>query len=121
MRVLASDLNDVFGTIAPGNKNFSDPYAATGHLFANGIRLFILLAAIVMLVYLFWGAMDWITSKGEEEKIVKARNKIMNSILGIIIVVIALGLFSVVTGDILGIITRDPNGGWVFTLPQLAP
>lgn len=114
-----TDPNEIIGTINPlGNANFVNSTDALGNIIANGIRLFITFAALVMLVYLLWGAFDWITSEGDKEKLEQARHKITNAVIGMILIVASLGVFSVVTGNILGVIKHGP-GGWEFQLPQV--
>lgn len=109
-------MNDIFGTIAPPPGAPPDP----GVFIGGGIRIFLVVAGILLLIYLLWGAMDWITSGGEKEKLEKARNKITHAILGILVAIFALALFQVIAGDILNIIEITPNG-WKFNLPKLSP
>ena len=123
-KILASNpLEDVIGpTIAPGPgfQNFgSDPVAGFSKLLGTGIRLFIFGIALAMLAFLLWGAMDWILSGGDKDKLTKAQNKITNAIIGFILVFVVLAIFGVVTGDILGIMQRTEGGGWQLVLPQL--
>lgn len=92
---------------------------ALGGIMGRVINLFILMCALAALLYLLVGAFEWITSGGEKEKIAKAQSKITNAIIGLVIVIGALTLFGVVSGNILGIITLSPTGGWIFNLPSL--
>jgi hypothetical protein len=123
IRLLASDpVNDVFGKItpAPGMNTFGDnPVAGLSNLIVKGIQLFILVAGLFMLFFLLWGALDWIISSGDKEKIQKAQTKISNAIIGFIVLFVVLAGFGVVTGDILGIVKKTSDGGWYFTLPTL--
>ena len=107
---------DIFGTIAPPQGTPPD----LGKLMGGVIRIFIVVAGILLLIYLLWGAMDWITSGGEKEKLEKARNKITHAILGILVVIFALAIFQVIAGNILNIIEITP-AGWKFNLPKLSP
>lgn len=119
--VLAANVNQVFGNISPppGSESFGNPVAGLSTVMIVGIRMAIIIAGFLVLFYLMWGALDWITSNGEEEKLKTARQKMTNAVIGIIIVVAALGIFLVVTTDILGIIKRDASGGWQFSLPTI--
>ena len=56
------------------------------------IRFFFVIAGIAALVMLLWGALSWVTSGGEKEGVQKARDKIVNAIVGIILVVVALSI-----------------------------
>ncbi|MFH2118380.1 MAG: hypothetical protein ABII10_01440 [Candidatus Paceibacterota bacterium] len=52
------------------------------------------LGAIAVLVFLIWGAFEWITSEGDKGKLEKARNRITQAIVGLIILV---GSFVILT------------------------
>ncbi len=114
-------MNNVFGVITPPpGSQFIDPKnpaAALGNLIANGVQLFLLAAAVLMLVYLLWGGLDWILSGGDKERLQKARQKITNAVVGMFVIIGALSIFALVTGRVLGIIKQTPNG-WTFQLPK---
>ncbi|KKQ23691.1 MAG: hypothetical protein US40_C0007G0005 [Candidatus Roizmanbacteria bacterium GW2011_GWC2_37_13] len=121
MKLQAADVNDAFGTVdPPKGMNFggSDPVAGFGTLIGFGIRMFIIIAGIFLLVYLFWGAFDWITSSGEKEKVSKAQNKITNALIGIILIFAVIVVFQVLAGNILKIIVPTDQG-WQLNLPTL--
>ncbi|OGK16244.1 hypothetical protein A2774_04640 [Candidatus Roizmanbacteria bacterium RIFCSPHIGHO2_01_FULL_39_12c] len=105
---------DIFGTIAPPTGAPTD----LGNFTGGAIRIFIIVAGFALLIYLFWGAFDWITSGGDKEKLTKAQNKITQAIIGMILVVAALAIFQVIAGDVLHIIDTS-GGGWKFNLPSL--
>jgi len=94
------------------------PTAALGAIFETGIKLFITASGIALIVYLLWGALDWINSGGEKEKIAKAQAKITNAAIGMILIFVLLAVWGLITGNILGIITIG-NGGIQFNLPTL--
>ena len=54
------------------------------------------IAALMVFLYLIWGAIDWITSAGDKSKLEGARNKIMNAIVGLIVLAATTGLFIVI-------------------------
>jgi len=95
-----------------------DPTTALGALFETGIKLFIIVAGIFLIVYLLWGAFDWINSGGEKEKIAKAQAKITNAVVGMILIFVLLAVWGLITGNILGIIKIGPSG-IEFSLPTL--
>jgi len=95
-----------------------DPTIALAAVFETGIKLFIIVAGIFLIVYLLWGAFDWINSGGEKEKIAKARTKITNAIIGMILIFVMLSVWGLITGNILGIIKIGPSG-IEFNLPTL--
>lgn len=113
-------VDKIFGAITPpGPAALNNPGTGLGILIVTGIRLFLIVAAISLLAYLLWGVYDWITSAGEEEKLKSARNKMTNAVIGMILTVVALAIFLVVSGDILGIVKRNANGDWIFVLPTV--
>lgn len=122
MKYLADDtVQQVFGTVAPpAGMNFggSDPVAGFGSLISFGVRIFLIIAGIFLLIYLLWGAFDWIVSGGEKELIIKAQNKITNALIGLVIIFGVLVIFNLVAGNLLGIITPTQNG-WKFNFPTL--
>ena len=117
VKLLATESTDIWGTVkAPVSGIASDPNVAFGDAIGFGVKVFILVAALSMLIYLMLGAFDWITSSGEKEKITKAQNKITNAVVGLIIVFVAITAFGLITGDILGIVTQTSTG-WKFNIP----
>ena len=122
MKLAASTINtsDIFGTVAPPpGSSFATGPNALGILLGNAIMIFVIIAALVALIYLLWGGLDWITSGGEKEKLVKARQKIRNALVGLIVIFGALIIFNVVINTILGgKILQKTDTGFQFTLPS---
>lgn len=115
MLAQSGSVQQIFGTIAPPISGLpTDPQQGIVKIVGFGIRVFLTVAALAMLVYLLWGAFDWIASGGEKEKIAKAQNKITNAVIGMLITVAMLVLYNLVTSDILKIFPS-----WSIKLPQL--
>lgn len=110
-------MQGIFGTITPVGPITGDPAQGLSNLLVFGLKAFLLIAALAVLMYLLWGAFDWITSGGDKEKVSKAQNKMTYAVLGIILIVVILAVFGVVAGDILGVMKKDVNGNWYFNLP----
>jgi len=53
--------------------------------FVNIWRTVINLGALILLIYLLWAGIDWITSGGDSSKVASARNKITQGVIGMII------------------------------------
>lgn len=109
-----SDPECIFGKITPPKGSPTDPSIFLGRV----INLFILVMALFMLMYMLWGAFDWITSSGEKEKMDKARDKITQAVLGMFVAIVVLTLFNVLVGPIFGLTEK---GGIIFKLPHLGP
>ncbi len=122
MKLLAEDINSIFGTVKPPEGmsfGSDDPAQGFSKLISFGIRLFIIGSGLLLLVYLLWGAFDWINSGGEKEKIQKAQSKITNALIGLVIIFVVLSVFNVLVGGMLGIIQVEDDGSWTFSLPTL--
>ena len=123
MKLLADQaIDDLFGGISPPpamNVGGSDPVQGLGKFIGFSIQMFILLAGMFLLLYLLWGAFDWIASGGEKEKISKAQSKITNAVIGIVLVFVVLTVFNLVAGNILGIVELNSSGGFDIKLHNL--
>ena len=101
--LLGLSLN-IGGALGAGGNPFkiSDIGAFIGAAFGVGI----ILAALATLIYLLWGAFEWITSGGDKTALENARNKIVHAIIGLVIVAVIWALFGLVQ-NFLGInVTR---------------
>lgn len=54
------------------------------------------IALILVLLYLIWGAIGWITAGGDSSKVTEARNKMVQAVIGIIVLAATLAIFSFV-------------------------
>lgn len=75
---------------------------ALGLLLTQVFSGLFLLAFIIAFFYLITGAMHWITSGGDKTKLEEARNRIIHSIVGIVIVASAFAIISLV-GQFIGL------------------
>lgn len=73
--------------------------------------------ALMLLLYLLWGALSWITSAGDKTKTEEARNRMTSAIIGIIILSSAVALFMFVQ-QILGICVLDFWGNACTVAPS---
>ncbi len=86
---------------------------STGRIISTGLQIIFIFAGLAVLVFLVWGAFDWITSGGDKEKISAARRKITNAIIGLFLLSLAAFIAALVS-DIVGIRLFD-----LGTIPQL--
>ena len=56
------------------------------------------IAAIIALLYLIYGAIKWIISEGDKQKVADARNHIIAALVGLIIVFLSYFILSLVLG-----------------------
>jgi hypothetical protein len=66
---------------APGVRKFE--IVDLGVLLKNLLGVAVVSAAILCLGYLIWGAIDWIMSEGEQEKLKNAKNKVTHALMGL--------------------------------------
>ena len=67
-----------------------------GNTLRNVIALFVVLAVVVALLYLLYGGIKWITSKGEKTEVEAARNHITAALVGLVVVFLAIFILSLV-------------------------
>lgn len=76
-------------------------YSDLGKFINNIITLVFILAIIIVLFMLIWGALEWITSGGEKEAVAGARNRIISALIGLAVLSVAFALANV-AGQFLG-------------------
>lgn len=118
---IRSTENICLGPFCDDLKNSTDGTVVglVGSTLSKFIMMVLVVGSLFMLVFLLWGAFDWVVSEGDKEKLQKAQKKLTNAVIGMILMVVALTLFMVVSGDILGIVRRNDRGTWTFDLPQI--
>lgn len=97
--------------------NLDNPGSVLGSTIATLLGIILILGGFFLLIYLLWGALDWILSGGDKEKLHKAQQKLTHAVIGMIVLFCAWTLWGFVTGDVLGIIKKN-NGNWTIQLPQ---
>lgn len=70
-------------------------FATLGNAINNILTLSFVIAAILVLIWLIWGAFEWITSGGDKEAVGKARNRIINALIGLAVLAVAFALANV--------------------------
>ncbi|MDD5147404.1 MAG: hypothetical protein PHV63_02545 [Candidatus Daviesbacteria bacterium] len=78
--------------------NISPPpygYKSLGGFVTNLITIAFSVAILTVLVMLIWGAFEWIVSGGDKEAVGKARNRILNALIGLAVLAIAFALATV--------------------------
>ena len=118
---VAGDKDKIFGKIeitGGPSRLYNQPVGESiATLFVFGIRIAFVVAAILVLLYMLWGAFDYITSGGEPEKTTNARGKIVNAFLGIILLIVVFTIWVFIT-EVFGIIKRTERG-FTIQLPTL--
>lgn len=71
------------------------------------LQLTMAIAALFVLYMVITGALDWISSGGESDKLKKAQGKIQNALIGVFVLIAVLIIWVFVGGRVLGILGRE--------------
>ena len=85
------------------------PITDIGRFLANLLNVALAGGAVITLGYLIWGAIDWIMSEGDQEKLQAARKKITNALIGLALLALTWLLWQLVI-YFLGIGDVSPGG-----------
>lgn len=66
-----------------------------GIILKNVVALFFVVGGIGALIFFLWGAVEWIFSGGDKEKVAAARKRITNSLIGLALLSLAFVIVSV--------------------------
>lgn len=100
-----------FGEVSPYNTGSEESATLIDNVvsfLSNLIGLFTVLAALFFIVYTFTAAFNWMTAGGDSGKIEKARERLIQGVLGLILIVAAYGIIELV-GVIIGIKILNPG------------
>lgn len=67
------------------------------HFIAVGINVFLVFLILLSFFYLVWGGFNWMQSAGDPKHLESARNKVIFSILGLILGFMAMLIVNAVT------------------------
>ena len=56
-----------------------------GYYLSNLWQAIAILGGLALLLYLVWGAIDWLMSEGDQQKLTNAKNKITHALIGMAI------------------------------------
>ncbi len=70
-------------------------------IISNAITVVFVVAAILVLIMLIWGGIEWVLSGGDKEKVANARKRIIASLVGMALIALAFLIVRVV-GEIFG-------------------
>jgi len=102
MKLLAQGIvNPVLpGSLGSGGNEAGPP--AIGSLIGSIVGMFLIIAFVTTVLYMFLGGFDWITAGGDKAKLQGARDKITNAMIGLIVVGSSWAIMMIV-GNFLGI------------------
>lgn len=85
-----------------------NPFTTFDDVISNIISIMTVIAAIWFIFVLVTGAISWISSGGDKQKVEEARKKISHGLIGIAVVVAAIFLIEIV-GKFLGLDMLNPG------------
>jgi hypothetical protein len=68
----------------------------------GGIQIMIIIAIVLCLISIVWAGIQWTSSSGDKAKVASARARITYSIIGLIVVLLAFFLVSIL-GSVFGV------------------
>lgn len=92
----------VFGTIQVPNeilpliRKGGEGAGGISLVLSNLINLIYVLATIIFVFMLIWGAFEWLTSGGDKEKVAAARSRLINAFIGIVLFAVAFAILRLV-------------------------
>lgn len=98
-------------------KSSNDSVGILGKFLSGFIGLLLVLGAIWAFVNLLLGALNWISSGGDKAKLEAAQQRIVQAIIGLVLVFAAWAIFFVLL-RFLGV-TKATGGGLQLMLPKL--
>ncbi len=71
-------------------------FPSLSNFIQNALLLVFTVGAFIVLLMLIIGAYEWMTSGGDKEAVGKARNRIINALIGLVILAIAFALVNLI-------------------------
>ena len=70
------------------------PGEGAANLISQFLEIAMFIAGILVLLYLVWGAIEWISSGGDKSKVKEAREKITQAIIGLLVLSASIAIFN---------------------------
>ncbi len=84
---------------------------------SNAIGVLTVVASLFFIFYFFMGAFKWVTAGGDGGKVAKARDEMVQGVVGLIVIVAAYGLVGLV-GRIVGLNILQPGNVLAPLIPN---
>jgi hypothetical protein len=65
---------------------------------ANAFTIFLIIAVLLCAIYIAYAGLQWISSSGDKQKVAQARSRLTWTVVGLIIVMVAIFLVKLVAG-----------------------
>lgn len=71
-------------------------FSSTGTAFTSVVNLILMMSAVVAFLYIFWGAFDYVRAQDSSEAVQKARTKMLNAVIGLMVVALSFAIWTAV-------------------------
>lgn len=78
--------------IVPGSNDFGIPEKDAGEILIDGLNMAYFVAGAVAVVMIIVGGLNYVTSSGDSAKTAKAKNTILYSVVGIVVIIFAFAI-----------------------------
>lgn len=92
---LKGEKDPLSGKCIPMVKNLNDIWAIALAI----VDMLLVVAGFIAVIFVIYGGFQYITSQGEPDKTAAAKNTIVNAIVGLVIVMLAIGVVSYIGGN----------------------
>lgn len=82
----------------PGADTAGDAGAGFGQFLGQILGGVFAIATLLVFMYLIWGAIEWISSGGDKSKVEKARNRITQAVIGLLVLASTLVIMVILQG-----------------------
>ena len=110
-------LADIVNPVVPSLQNGANAPSMFGKIVAGVIGVLLFAATLWAFFQLLLGGFSWISSSGDKGKLEAAQQRIMQAVIGLLIVFLAWGIFLIIL-RFFGI-TQGAGGEIQFELPTL--
>lgn len=127
MKNLLAESTQIGGLTPPSeafskNSELSANYAASNleKFISNVVGALTVIASLFFIFYFVMGGLNWVTAGGDKGKVDKARDQMVQGVIGMIVIVISYGLLGVI-GQFVGLDLLNPGRTFVQQLDPLNP
>lgn len=92
----------------PNLQNYPEGGSAFAKYIAIVWQTIVIVGGLAVLLYLAWGALDWIFSGSNQERLKRAKDKMFNGIFGLVFLALSYVIVKLI-GTITGLNILNPN------------
>jgi predicted permease len=97
------NLGDAVGNLGNAGREAGTNQSDLSSVFGSAINVALTLVGLIFLVLMVYAGYLWMTARGDSEQVGKARNIIITSIVGLVIVMSAYAITALITSRFAGV------------------